>query len=120
TKRRSSFLRRTLQMLLRIRSLDSICRIFCLLLFAGVFLTFLLRPAQAAESFQDGSAKTKTIEIPFTSYDGYEMSGKLTIPVSGGSHPVVIYVQTAEGMTVDMKRPKSRDATFNYFDLYRD
>jgi pimeloyl-ACP methyl ester carboxylesterase len=69
---------------------------------------------------QNGTAKSKTIEIPFTSYDRYEMFGKLTIPTSPGSHPVVIYVQTAEGMTVDMKRRKSRTETFNYFDLYRD
>ena len=69
-------------------------------------------------SLQDGAAKTKTIEIPFTSYDRYEMFGKLTIPTSAGTHPVVIYVQTAEGMTVDMKRQKSRSETFNYFDLY--
>src|SRR4030095_384295 len=49
-----------------------------------------------------------------------EMFGKLTIPTSGGRHPVVIYVQTAEGMTVDTKRNKSRGETFNYFDLYRE
>ena len=48
------------------------------------------------------------------------MFGKLTIPTSGQSHPVVIYVETAEGMTVDTKRQKSRDTTFNYFDLYRE
>ena len=69
---------------------------------------------------QDNGPKTKTIEIPFTSYDGHAMFGKLTIPTSSGSHPVVIYVQTAEGMTVDMKRQKTRDANFNYFDLYRE
>src|SRR5204863_83324 len=39
---------------------------------------------------------------------------------SAGTHPVVIYVQPAEGMTVDMKRQKSRTETFNYFDLYRE
>lgn len=70
-------------------------------------------------SLQD-IAKPKTIELPFTSHDGYEMFGKLTIPTSAGKHPVVIYVQTAEGMTVDMKRRKSRTETFNYFDLYRE
>jgi len=77
-------------------------------------------PAFAHDAAQDSDVKTKTIEIPFTSYDGYEMLGKLTIPSSGASHPVLIYVQTAEGMTVDMKRQKSRDTTFNYFDLYRE
>jgi dienelactone hydrolase len=69
---------------------------------------------------QDGAAKSKTIELPFTSYDRHEMFGKLTTPTSNGNHPVVIYVQTAEGMTVDMKRQKSRTETFNYFDLYRE
>ncbi|HEY7544990.1 MAG TPA: hypothetical protein VID27_08915, partial [Blastocatellia bacterium] len=61
----------------------------------------------------------KTIEIPFKSHDGYEMFGKLTLPDSDGRHAVVIYVQTAEGMTVDMKRPLP-NGTFNYFDLYRE
>jgi len=76
-------------------------------------------PACAQDAARD-AVKAKTIEIPFLSHDGYEMFGKLTVPTSGGSHPVVIYVQTAEGMTVDMKRHKSRTETFNYFDLYRE
>jgi pimeloyl-ACP methyl ester carboxylesterase len=65
-------------------------------------------------------AKAKTVEIPFTSHDGYPMSGKLTVPNSPGSHPVLIYVQTAEGATVDIRRPNGRGGTFNYFDLYRE
>jgi pimeloyl-ACP methyl ester carboxylesterase len=95
----------------------SVPAVLILLIF---FLKFGAHPACAHNAAQDGGMKTKTIEIPFTSYDGYEMFGKLTIPTSGRSHPVVIYVQTAEGMTVDMKRQKSRDTTFNYFDLYRE
>jgi acetyl esterase/lipase len=63
--------------------------------------------------------KPQTTEISFTSYDGYPMQGKLTMPSTSGSYPVVIYVQTAEGMTVDMKRPLP-NGTFNYFDLYRE
>ena len=73
-----------------------------------------------SHALQDTTGKTKTIELPFTSYDRHEMFGKLTTPTSTGKHPVVIYVQTAEGMTVDMKRQKSRTETFNYFDLYRE
>ncbi|HWP56222.1 MAG TPA: hypothetical protein VN476_18965, partial [Pyrinomonadaceae bacterium] len=76
--------------------------------------------SRRSHALQDSEVKTKTIEIPFSSYDRYEMFGKLTIPTSTGNHPVVIYVQTAEGMTVDMKRQKSRAETFNYFDLYRE
>jgi hypothetical protein len=60
--------------------------------------------------------KPQTTEISFTSYDGHPMQGKLTMPGTSGSFPVVIYVQTAEGMTVDMKRPLP-NGTFNYFDL---
>jgi dienelactone hydrolase len=65
-------------------------------------------------------ATAKTVEVPFASHDGHPMFGKLTLPEAGGPHAVVIYVQTAEGMTVDMKRPKGRGETFNYFDLYRE
>ena len=76
-------------------------------------------PALAPDAVQDAAVKTKTLEIPFKSYDGYEMFGKLTLPETGGHHAVVVYVQTAEGMTVDMKRRDGRGGTFNYFDLYR-
>jgi pimeloyl-ACP methyl ester carboxylesterase len=61
----------------------------------------------------------RTSEIGFTSHDKHPMFGKLTLPNGTGRHPVVIYVQTAEGATVDMKRPNGRGGTFNYFDLYR-
>jgi hypothetical protein len=57
-------------------------------------------------------AKTKTIDVPFTSHDGYPMFGKLTLPEAGAGYPVVIYVQTADGMTVDMKRSNGRGGTF--------
>jgi hypothetical protein len=46
------------------------------------------------------------------------MLGKLTLPDNPGPHAVVIYVQNAEGMTVDMKRPGPQ-GTFNYFELHR-
>lgn len=63
--------------------------------------------------------KSKTIEIPFKSHDGYDMFGKLTLPDTPGNHAIVIYVQTAEGSTVDVKRSLGGGKTFNYFDLYR-
>jgi dipeptidyl aminopeptidase/acylaminoacyl peptidase len=58
-------------------------------------------------------------EVHFKTHDGHEMFGKLTLPPGRGPFPVVIYVQTAEGMTVDMKRPLGAGRTFNYFDIYR-
>jgi pimeloyl-ACP methyl ester carboxylesterase len=65
------------------------------------------------------AAKAETTEIAFTSHDGYPMRGKLTVPNTAGPYAVVIYVQAAEGMTIDMKRPLPK-GTFNYFDLYRE
>lgn len=64
-------------------------------------------------------ASGKTIEVRFESYDGYPMFGKLILPDTEGSHPVVVYVQTAEGTTVDMKRRLGANRTFNYYDVYR-
>jgi dienelactone hydrolase len=63
--------------------------------------------------------QTRTVEVHFKSHDGHEMFGKLVTPEGRGPFPVVVYVQTAEGMTVDMKRPLGAGKTFNYFDLYR-
>jgi uncharacterized protein len=65
-------------------------------------------------------AQAQTVEIAFTSHDGHPMFGKLTTPPTDRLHPVVIYVQTAEGATVDMKRPLGGNRTFNYYDLYRE
>ncbi|HET6324303.1 MAG TPA: hypothetical protein VFG04_06350 [Planctomycetaceae bacterium] len=86
----------------------------------GVLIAFF--PAAVRCNDQPAADRTKstTIDIPFKSYDGYEMFGKLTLPKTEGAHPVVIYVQTAEAMTVDVKRSKAGGGTFNYFDLYRE
>ena len=62
---------------------------------------------------------TKSYEVFFSTHDKYEMRGKLVMPDTPGPHPVVIYMQTAEGMTVDMKRAGGKDGSFNYFDVYR-
>jgi pimeloyl-ACP methyl ester carboxylesterase len=59
-----------------------------------------------------------TTEHEFQTYDEHSLFGKLSVPSGGGRHPVVVYVQTAEGMTVDMKRQLPQGGTFNYFDLY--
>ncbi len=81
-------------------------------------MVYLLHPLlYACLGFQATTARTA--ELPFKSFDGYAMFGKLTLPETSGRHPVVIYIQTAEGMTVDMKRPLGKGKTFNYFDLYR-
>ena len=68
---------------------------------------------------QAPASSAKTIEIRFKSHDGYPMTGKLVMPDSEGLRAAVIYVQTAEGMTIDMRRPKP-GGTFDYFDVYRD
>ncbi|MEX2242986.1 MAG: prolyl oligopeptidase family serine peptidase [Fimbriimonadaceae bacterium] len=73
----------------------------------------------AALLFVAAAQDARSVEVHFKSHDGHEMFGKLVTPAGRGPFPVVIYVQTAEGMTVDMKRPLGGERTFNYFDLYR-
>ena len=96
------------------------CGVLTLTAATIILSAMMISPAGAGTRLQAAQAKSKTTEIRFTSHDGYPMFGKLTMPESAGRHPVVIYVQTAEGMTVDMKRPKPGGGTFNYFDLYRE
>lgn len=93
--------------------------LFCSLS-AAAFLLLVMAPALAQGTAQAPKAIAKTTEIPFKSHDGYDMLGRLTVPDSPGKHPIVIYMQTAEGMTIDVKRTNPRGGTFNYFDLYRE
>lgn len=67
--------------------------------------------------------KESTYQItdhPFKAHDTVEMFGRLALPTAKKPRAVVIYVQTAEGATVDQKRPLGRGKTFNYHDLYRE
>ena len=59
-------------------------------------------------------------DIAFRANDNAAMLGRLVLPESHPPRAVVIYVQTAEGATVDMKRPLGGGKTFNYHDLYRE
>lgn len=79
------------------------------------FSTLLLIAAAVAPA---GAQTTR--DIPFTSHDGHVMRGRLTVPDRPGPHPVVIYAQTAEGMTIEVRRQLSATSTFSYFDLYAD
>ena len=63
-------------------------------------------------------APSSARELAFRTHDDYTMSGRLTVPGSNGRHAVVIYVQSAEGMTMDMKRRDGRGGTFDYMNLY--
>ena len=81
-------------------------------------LTLFHTQAARAQAPQPDPAKAIAADVSFSSHDGLPMFGKLTLPAGRGPHPVVICVQTAEGATVDMKRPLGR-GTFNYYDLYR-
>jgi pimeloyl-ACP methyl ester carboxylesterase len=76
------------------------------------FVSFVVLPLPSAQ------AGARTLEVAFRSHDEHEMFGKLTLP-AGTPRAVVVYVQTAEGMTVDMRRPSARGGTFDYFELYR-
>lgn len=73
----------------------------------------------AAEQVAKQTAEYKSVDIGFKTHDGYEMFGRLVLPETDKPRAIVVYVQTAEGATIDQKRPLGADKTFNYFDLYR-
>jgi pimeloyl-ACP methyl ester carboxylesterase len=89
-------------------------------LLAALVMSLLPLAAGAQESAPAQSRPVWTAEIPFKSHDGRDLFGILTLPEGRKPLAIVVYVQTAEGATVHMKRPKGRGATFNYFDLYRE
>jgi pimeloyl-ACP methyl ester carboxylesterase len=82
-------------------------------------LATLVCAAQPKIETQPAPVSSTSIDVPFKSHDGYEMLGRLTVPNTKGRHSVIIYVQTAEGATIDQRRPNGRGGTFDYFDLYR-
>jgi len=64
--------------------------------------------------------KYNSREISFKTFDDLPMSGRLVLPRTNPPRAIVIYVQTAEGATIDQKRPLGGGKTFNYYDVYRD
>lgn len=72
---------------------------------------------QAPDKLQPDISLT---DISFKSHDDVKMFGRLVLPKLNAPRAVVIYVQTSEGSTIDMKRPLGNGKTFNYFDLYRE
>lgn len=73
--------------------------------------------AQVLETIQPNYA---VAGITFNAHDGAEMFGRLVSPKSNPPRAIVIYVQTAEGATIDMRRSLGGGKTFNYYDLYRE
>lgn len=86
-----------------------------------LILSFHCESLVADESSQNEIKSLDSLNktVTFLSYDSYEMRGKLVLPDLDSPRAIVIYVQTAEGMTLDVKRPLPGDKTFNYHDLYR-
>src|SRR5262245_38249076 len=79
-----------------------------------------LRPASACTADDPAEATHRRLsEVQFSSHDGFPMYGRLILPNGTPPRAIVIYVQTAEGATVDQKRPLGGGRTFNYMDLYR-
>ena len=96
----------------------STSRFFVLLVLLALVPTVSI--AQTESKPQSLPVKSHTEEVSFKTFDGYDLFGKLTLPDTPGKHAILIYVQTAEGMTVDMKRRGGKNGTFNYYDLYRE
>ena len=92
-----------------------------------VVLACLLAVVPAVAQGQDSTvaqpdgwaSQCRVTDVDFQSHDGFEMFGRLVLPKDRQPRAIVVYVQTAEGATVDQKRPLRDGRTFNYFDLYR-
>lgn len=91
------------------------------LLLAGMAMFMVCQFVHAAE--QTNAARQPayiTRDLAFQTHDGLAMLGRLALPITNPPRAVVIYVQTAEGATIDMKRPLGNGKTFKYHDLYRE
>jgi alpha-beta hydrolase superfamily lysophospholipase len=88
------------------------------LLGANASLT-LAQEASAAAS-EAVAAEYQSTDLEFKGHDGVDLFGRLVLPKDRKPRAIVVYVQTAEGATIDQKRPLGEGKTFNYFDVYRD
>src|SRR5262245_45879737 len=80
--------------------------------------------------FDAGYAQQQTIaakqpdyvskDIPFKAHDDVPLYGRLVLPATNPPRAIVLYIQTAEAQTIDVKRPLGNGKTFNYYDVYRD
>jgi pimeloyl-ACP methyl ester carboxylesterase len=75
---------------------------------------------EPAPEIEPAKPQVSVTDLAFKAHDDVEMFGRLVLPKSNSPRAVLIYVQTAEGATLDMKRPLGAGRTFNYYDLYRE
>jgi pimeloyl-ACP methyl ester carboxylesterase len=83
----------------------------------SVYCAFAHAQEETEEKRQPNYAVT---DITFKAHDDVELFGRLVLPPSNSPRAVVVVVQTAEGATIDQKRPLGGGKTFNYYDLYRE
>jgi alpha-beta hydrolase superfamily lysophospholipase len=74
-------------------------------------------PAPLSENV---AAEYQSRDLRFKGHDGVDLFGRLVLPKDRTPRAIVVYVQSAEGATIDQKRPLGDGKTFNYFDVYRD
>jgi pimeloyl-ACP methyl ester carboxylesterase len=96
-------------------------RLACLGFFLAAWPGLVLgqEPKTTKSEIQTPTPPTTSTDIPFKSHDGLDMFGRLVLPKDARPRAIVLYVQTAEGQTIDVRRPLGNGKTFNYFDLYR-
>ena len=88
-------------------------------LFFAVYPGFALGQETSVARLDEQSTQFTSTDVPFLAFDGVEMFGRLVLPKGAKPSAIVLYVQTAEGATIDTRRPLGDGKTFNYFDLYR-
>jgi pimeloyl-ACP methyl ester carboxylesterase len=99
--------------------IDIQLRLAVLGLFFVVYPGFTTGQDTSAAQSEEQATQSTSTDVPFESHDGVVMFGRLVLPTSAKPRAIVVYVQTAEGMTIDVKRPLGDGKTYNYFDLYR-
>ena len=92
----------------------------CLVWLVGFSSSICCEFGRCQEEAPEAPPSYVATDVAFTAHDDVEMFGRLVLPESRTPRAVVIYVQTAEGSTLDMKRSLGGGRTFNYYDLYRE
>jgi pimeloyl-ACP methyl ester carboxylesterase len=94
-------------------------RIACLGLVLALYPGLTRGQATSPKQSDAQATQSASTDLSFQAHDGVDMFGRLVLPKTAKPRAIVVYVQTAEGATIDLKRPLGGGRTFNYFDLYR-
>src|SRR5262245_630726 len=94
-------------------------RLITMLVALIAVVAFLMSGSPSSAQAITPVPRTTTRDIAFTSYDGYPMLGRLTLPDTPGRHPVMMLVQTAEAQPKDGQMRPPGGERVPVYTLYR-